>query len=88
MSLSIGCISEDESLTEVRLSLLDHQNWEKADQDTGNQNNMEEWGNATEEISGLKIKNIMGFTALDANGKKIFKFRYSCNNIRYSKLLV
>ncbi|KYO36454.1 hypothetical protein Y1Q_0024193 [Alligator mississippiensis] len=68
VSLSIGCISEDESLTEVRLSLLDHQNWEKADQDTGNQNNMEEWGNATEEISGLKIKNIMGFTALDANG--------------------
>ncbi|XP_025054717.1 LOW QUALITY PROTEIN: uncharacterized protein LOC102380976 [Alligator sinensis] len=68
VSLSIGCISEDESLTEVRLSLLDHQNWEKADQDTGNQNNMEEWGNATEDISGLKIKNIIGCTALDANG--------------------
>ncbi|XP_067392212.1 serine-rich adhesin for platelets-like [Emydura macquarii macquarii] len=67
-SLSIGCVREDESLAEIRLSLLDHQSWKKTDHDEDIQNDVEEWSNASEDISGYKMKNIIGSAALDANG--------------------
>ncbi|XP_065421279.1 uncharacterized protein LOC101940050 isoform X6 [Chrysemys picta bellii] len=66
-SLNIGCVSEDESLAEIRLSLLDHQSWEKTGQHEGIQNDVEEWCNASEDILEYKMKNI-GSAALDANG--------------------
>ncbi|XP_044869117.1 uncharacterized protein LOC123368410 isoform X1 [Mauremys mutica] len=67
-SLNIGCVSEDESLAAIRLSLLDHQSWEKTGQDEGIQNDVEEWCNASEDILGYKMENIIGSAALDANG--------------------
>nr|XP_025034725.1 uncharacterized protein LOC102445632 [Pelodiscus sinensis] len=67
-SLNIGCVQEDESLAEIRLSLLDHQGWEKTGQDEGTQNYVEEWCNASEDISRYKMKNIIGSAAPDANG--------------------
>ncbi|XP_053889222.1 uncharacterized protein LOC128839879 isoform X2 [Malaclemys terrapin pileata] len=66
-SLNIGCVSEDESLAEIRLSLLDHQSWEKTGQHEGIQNDVEEWCNASEDVLEYKMKNI-GSAALDANG--------------------
>ncbi|XP_073179625.1 uncharacterized protein C12orf42 homolog isoform X2 [Lepidochelys kempii] len=67
-SLNIGCVSEDESLAEIRLSLLDHQSWEKTGQDEGIQNDVEECYNASEDISGYQMKNNIGSAALDDNG--------------------